>query len=458
MNTLNFQTAIPSETRLEILRDLGDGLVLRRAVPEDAEALADFNANIHTEDDSNEPNELVRAWILDLMIRPHPTFQPGDFTLVQEVHSGRIVSSMNLINQTWAYAGIPFGVGRPEVVGTLEEYRNRGLVRAQFEVVHEWSRERGQQVQAITGIPYYYRIFGYEMALNLGGGRTGFKPNLPALKEGEAEPYQIRPAETGDIPFIRELYEAGCRRGLAQVLRDDLLWRYELLGKSSKNAERQELRIVETPQGEPVAVFAHPHYLWGTKLVAGFYEVIQGVSWAEVTPVVARYLYRTGLAYAGEQGKAERFDGFGFWGGAEHPVYQVFGHRLPQITPVYAWYLRVPDLPAFLHTIRPVLEQRLAGSPLAGTSREVKITFYREGLRLVFEKGRLAACEPYRPTPVGHSGDAAFPGLTFLQLLFGYRSLPELRQAYPDCWADQDVAVLLHMLFPKQPSDLWPVS
>jgi hypothetical protein len=36
---------------------------------------------------------------------------------------------MNLISQIWAYEGIPFGVGRPELVGTLPEYRNRGLVR-----------------------------------------------------------------------------------------------------------------------------------------------------------------------------------------------------------------------------------------------------------------------------------------------------------------------------------------
>ncbi len=36
--------------------------------------------------------------------------------------------------------GFPFGVGRPELVGTLPEYRNRGLVRAQFEEVHQVER------------------------------------------------------------------------------------------------------------------------------------------------------------------------------------------------------------------------------------------------------------------------------------------------------------------------------
>ena len=41
------------------------------------------------------------------------------------------------------------------------------LSRIQFEEVHKWSAERGETVQAITGIPFYYRQFGYEMALDL---------------------------------------------------------------------------------------------------------------------------------------------------------------------------------------------------------------------------------------------------------------------------------------------------
>ena len=38
----------------------------------------------------------------------------------------------------------PRVVGRPEAVGTRPEYRRRGLVRAQFEVIHAWSAERGE--------------------------------------------------------------------------------------------------------------------------------------------------------------------------------------------------------------------------------------------------------------------------------------------------------------------------
>src|SRR4030042_3010238 len=146
--------------------DLGDGLVLRRSSPQDAQALSDFNARIHSDEGPDKPDEWAWAWVYDLVANPHPIFKPDDFTIVEEAASGKIVSSLNLISQTWTYAGIPFKVGRPELVGTIPEYRNHGLVRLQFDVIHQWSAERGEKLQAITGIPYYYRVFGYEMAMN----------------------------------------------------------------------------------------------------------------------------------------------------------------------------------------------------------------------------------------------------------------------------------------------------
>ena len=171
-----------------LIRDLGDDLVLRRSTRADSAALADFNAHIHSDSGWDQPDAHVAAWTRDLLEQPHPTFDPGDFTLVENTRDGRIVSACNLIDQTWSYSGVPFAVGQPELVGTLPEYRRRGLIRAQMEVIHRWSAERGQVLQAISGIPFYYRQFGYEMALALGGGRRAFEPNLPASNPGQAEP------------------------------------------------------------------------------------------------------------------------------------------------------------------------------------------------------------------------------------------------------------------------------
>ncbi len=437
-------------------RSLGNGLILRRSTPADAEALAESNKMIHRDPGVVEPDEGVAAWTRDLLRGDHPTFAADDFTIVEEQATGKIVSSLNLISQTWSYGGIPFKVGRPELVGTDPAYRKRGLIRAQFDVIHAWSAARGELVQAITGIPYYYRQFGYEMTMALGGGRAAAAALIPRLKEGEIEPYRLRPVTEADLPFVMAVDEAAAQRSLVACVRDEALWRYELFGKSTLNVNGLEWRVIETAAGEPVGIMGLSPKLWGATLGIQVLELKPGASWLAAAPSILRLAQASGEAKAADEAKTLNKVSFHLGGG--HPFYSVTRDRLPEERPSYAWYLRVPDLPAFVRHIAPVLEERLAGSVAVGHTGELKLSFYREGLRLVFEAGRIAVVEPWTPTH-DDGGAAGFPGLTFLHLLFGHRSLDELRAVYVDCWADGDDArTLVGILFPKQASNFWPVA
>jgi hypothetical protein len=440
-----------------ILRDLGGGLILRRATPADAEPLAAFNALIHGEPPEPKPDQRIAAWTRDLLSNRHPTVKADDTLIVEDTHTGAIVSSTNLISQRWTYDGIEFGVGRPELVGTHADYRRRGLIRAQFEVLHQWSLERGEMAQGITGIPWYYRQFGYEMGLALGGGRSGFRPQVPELKAGETEPYRLEPATEADLPFITALYAQYSRRSLVGCVRDQTLWRHELHGHSEFSIQRRELRLIVTAPGKPVGFLAHSPALRGNMLAAYTYELEAGLSWLAVTPSVIRYLVATGDAYAARDGqKACEMYAFGM--GVAHPVYEAMADRLPRVRPPYAWYVRVPDLPRFLQHITPVLERRLAESVAAGHTGKLKLSFYKAGVRLVFEAGRITGIEPWEPSR-DVQGDAVFPDLTFLQILFGYRTLDELKYAFKDCGTDHNEAdVLLNALFPKRASHFWEVG
>jgi hypothetical protein len=434
---------------------LPNHLTLRRATAADAERLAAFNALIHSEAGPDMPDDRVGVWTHDLLARPHPTFKPEDFTLVEDTRTGQIVSSLNLISQTWSFAGIRFGVGRPELVGTHPDYRNQGLVRRQMGLIHQWSAERGELAQAITGIPWYYRMFGYEMTVNLGGARLGYEFHVPQLEAGAAEPFTVRAATEADLAFIAQTSEAGNRRSLLACVRDEALWRYEVFGKSERNVNGRAYRIIESAGGERAGYLAHPPFLWDDQLVASEYELTPGRSWLAVTPSVVRYLWATGQTYAQAARKPCRAFGLGL--GEAHPAYRVMADRTPREWQPYAWYLRVPDLIAFLRHVTPVLEQRLADSIAVGHSGELKVSAYRSGFALKFEAGRISA-EPWQPKP-GAGGDAAFPDLTFLHLLFGHRTLDEVRHLHRDCWVNGDEArVLLETLFPKQMSNIWPVS
>ena len=440
-----------------VLRELEGGLILRRSSPADAAELADFCARIHSDDGPDKPDPYIAAWARDLVTKPHPTFHPDDFTIVAEAASGRIVSALNLIPQTWTYEGIPFNVGRPELVGTLPEYRNRGLIRLQFAEIHRWSRERGDRLQAITGIPFYYRLLGYEMALDLSGRRFGYAANVPALKEGETEPVIIRPAVRSDLPFVagvyaqaQKRYEIACRRGV------DIL-EYELEVQSPGSANHFELMMIESPSGEPLGYFQRDIRLWDGALFVMGYELKEGISWLKASPALARYLCQKGPELAALEGL--EFKAFGFLLGQRHPVYDALGpFWLPASRDPYAWYLRVEDLPGFIRHIAPALEQRLAESIAVGFSGEIRLSFYRDGLRMEFEAGRLKQVESWEPKGQDNE-NAAFPGLTFLQMLFGYRSFDELEQSFADCsWKTWQDRLILDILFPKRLSDVFAVA
>ena len=450
------ETAVTSEQA--IIRDLGQGLVLRRAIAADAERVATFHANTLLGLHETGPLDRLYYWILDLMSGEHPSFQAGDFTLIEEIATGKIVSSTALLWQTWTYEGTPFPVGQPDVVSTDPAYRRRGLVRAQLDELHRWSEARGDLVQGITGIPWYYRQFGYEMALSLDAHRTGFRHHVPKLTHGERELYTFRPATADDLPFVVAMNQQASSRSAIAAVGDEALWRYNLEGRSDRSGFRGEARIIETAEPVPrvVGLLIHSQRLWGSgELGIRLFEVKAGVPLLAVTPGVLRYLDATGAAYAERDG--EGFGAFSFNLVETHPLYETIPDRLPDIGVPYAWYIRVPDVPAFVQRIAPALEERLAASAQAGYTGELAISLYRSGLRLRFDAGQIAI-EAWQPEHV-EEGDAAFPDLTFLQLLFGFRSLLELRHAFPDCLVNSDDArTLLPILFPKKSSNVWPAG
>ena len=444
------------ESEQTLPHDLGDNLIMRRAEAGEGERLADFHARIQVDTGEPPPNMEIHAWVMDLMSGAHPHFMPGDFILVEDTVTGEIASSMCLISQVWTYRGVPLKVGQPELVSTREEYRRRGLVREQFRVVHEWSRERGELMQVITGIPWYYRQFGYEMALPMGGSRLGFTPHVPRLAQGAEEPYTLRPATEADLPFIKEMYARESGRNLVASTRDDAFWRYELGGRRPKHLLRNEIRVIETTDGEAVGVLMHKPIVWGPGLVTTFYEVKPGVSWVAVTQSVVRYLAKTGEEYAARDGGT--WGAFSFTLGGHHPAYEAISGRLPRVRRPSAWYVRVHDVGAFMRYVGPALEARLPGTPAEGHTGEVTLNFYRSGLRLVFERGRLLDVREWRNTLV-EDGNASFPELSFLQLVFGRMSLAELEEVHADCVVRTDEArALLTALFPKQMSNVWPVA
>ncbi len=444
---------------LSMTRDLGDGLRLRWSNAEDTEELVYLTSMVFRDSETEPPNIRLGNLIREFMSGNHPLMGPQDFVIVEDTYrtEHRIVACTCFWSQAWEYEGIPIALGRPEIVATDPAYRNRGLVRALFEEIHARSEAQGDLAQGITGISYFYRQFGYEYALNLGGRVTTSLSLIPQAKE--LEPYVLRDAVEADIPFILVLYDRRRLESIVSMPVDERWLRYHIqTWNVIETDDSWHLQIVSDRTGSAIGFLLTPVVRWGKQTEVYACEIVPEVNMQAVLPSILRTVAAQGAELCVRPG-TEPLAEVSFNLGATHPVYDVLGIALTsrRYAP-YAWYVRVPDVPRFLQHIAPVLERRLAESPLGRSSGELHINLYRGGLHMVFEDGKLTLVEPWRSPAYGRIEDAGIPQMVFLQLLFGYRSLDDLRFAFPDVWVKDEAELLLKTLFPMKPSWVMPIG
>jgi GNAT superfamily N-acetyltransferase len=438
-------------------RDLGDGLILRWSVAEDTERIAALLGRVYREKADESLNASAMRSIRGMMNGDYPLMEPDGFGLVEDTSraGNPVVACTCLWKHTWTYEGIPFGVGRPEMVGTDDAYRNRGLIRALFEMLHERSEAEGDFVQAITGIHYFYRQFGYEYALELDERRTTLLVLIPRASEREPEPFMLREATVEDIPEIEALYN---RRRVSSIVSERIAhneWRYEIeTWKAHPEFPHcMNLHMILNAAGQTVGFVGPATRRGGKSLHIYLLEFAEGVNVQAVMPPILRALHMYSLNVEVTRPDAPPLSELSFCLGSTHPVYEVLGDELARSKELpYAWYVRVKDLPAFLMHIAPALEKRLTTSPVAGYTGEMKLNFYRGGLHMVFEQGRLTVVEPWRAPASNSDAHGGFPPLVFLQVLFGHRSIEALRQAFPDVWVNDETLPVLKALFPTRTS------
>ena len=431
---------------VEAPQDLGDGLVLRFAKAGDVDAMVELFAEIQ--------DEPLARWFRDLLSGDHPKVTYSDHTLVEDVSSRRIVSFMGLISQTWSYGGIPFGCGQVEAVVTRPEYRRRGLVRSQIEVLHALSASRGELMQFIFGIPWFYRQFGYEYALHhFGGGARIDLNDFPPLARDAIELYNIRPATSDDLAFLKKVYEYACNRQPLAATKSDAEWAYYLRGYSANSFGSRKWLVIERLDGETVGYVQYytvGGYSWADKkhIDVMQLELKPGVGYLDVVAAVLRKMKEIGIAeFAIEPAKA--FHGVMLELGTDHPAYKVL--PTPYISKDdRALYVRIPQVVAFLRHVSPALERNLIGTVAEGYTGELTVDLFKSGVRFTFDRGRI---DDIADTEGG--GEARFPDLTFLKLLCGYRRCAELMAAYPDCSVPPAAATLLDSLFPPNKTNPW---
>jgi len=365
------------------------------------------------------------ATIVRRFVEKHPGMSHEDYFLV--MHGEKAVAGLVLIPQRWNLDGVELKVAEMGCVGTDPSHRRKGLQYILNEKFDEYAREKGYDICVLAGIPYFYRQFGYQYAVELDYRSTIDVSKLPAESK-----LTTRPFESRDIEEAQGLLEITQSNYLVHSLRTDEIWRMqEKTGTYGAEAYKGTVFL----DGDKMVAY----YRWwadsNETLVIKELALKDKRHSGDIAGIIRVEAEKQGLnKILSKLSYEDEFSKYLFELGADK-------------SKIYAWQVKILDPRGFLEKLGPVLERRLESSEFKGLSKELRMNFWKYAISLRFEDGRLVSVEevPEAKRILGMNPYAS------IQLFLGYRSREELEHMYPDFYFRKDHQRLIDVLFPRKP-------
>ncbi|KAG0081200.1 hypothetical protein BGZ92_000337 [Podila epicladia] len=474
--------------------DLGNGLIMRWSTRADADNVGELLAEAFRWEpvgpppppgEAPGPNEVVRASGRRLLRGNSAVMREYDYALVENTRAGPgenpIVSCACLHAVPGYYGSIQLQFGKPEVIATHPDFRNRGLVRRLFkDLIHPASDERGDLVQFILGLPHFYLQYGYTYALRTGEQKTVL-PDLALIPKADpntSEPFTLRTVTLDDMPYLvrmstpDKLHRPTTEIGLVF---DEAYWRFTAhdvyqTKQSMFDASRQTRIVVDAQTGKDVGVTVTSFMgHWQVDL----FVLEDSITYHQALFPVLRQLVsmaKDRYDYPGMPEDESMIDSLILGLGSHHPASKLLA-PLTKPESTDRLYTRIASYPRFIQHVAPVLEERLVRSALAGVSGVIELDFFRKvvgasgaGLRIVLDQGKLVEVEDWvapsaqervlKRLKSSHRGQrvysARFAPLSFTRLLVGEIDVAQMLEQYGEnSVKDAETRLLLDVLFPK---------
>lgn len=404
---------------------LDDGLIMRNASVEDMPSLLDHFRTVH--------GAGVEAQ-LTAMLEKYPRFSWEDSFIIADQNSGEVVSCILLLQNSWILDGVEVPSVEMEAVGTLKAYRYRGHIRLLNQEFEKRAAQLNPAIQAIAGIPFFYREFGYEYAANLGGGYP-INPNLiPNLKDGEEESVTFNLVTSKNFKEFLSYREKHIpsKTWTRKIRPEDAS--YLIYETTSLEQEAFFFYLVKE-KGKTVGVFILSRWTNRLDIVELYLE----------NHLFADAVMRFALA------KAHEWDGMTVRMPPpnQKQVREFVSARNQVITiPRYAWCIKIPSIPRFIETIGPLLSNRLSDTEFRGFTGELAVTTYKQGYSIKFENGAFQSITERGEKDPGEY-NLRIPKGSLTRLLMGYETLDELMKHEPDVYCASVSRPIVRNLFPR---------
>lgn len=374
--------------------------------------------------------------LAETLFRFFPGLPEKNWFITEDINTGKIVSAFVLIPWVWEFCGTRLKVAEMGIVGTLEEYRRKGLFAR---LSNEFDKQLDKQeydLAVIQGIPGFYQKFDYQYSVPL---ECFINIKLEDIHPGYPEEFAFRKAEITDIPFLMAQDKKYRDGHDLSVVRNKAVWEYLLT------------HSVNTEYGSEYWIFRDQ-----TKTHRGYFRIPfdgfgEGLIVSEISEDITQNSFQEVLKFCKSLAIKREKPSLRINLNPESGPGKLALENGAEFTSEYAWQIKFPDLKRFLLKIKSILESRIKSSPYTEFSGTFRINHYTGKVVLTWVNGLITSVDEEADKP-----DHAFAiNPKYLPaLLLGHRTWREIRYISPDLFTGKpETAAFMDILFPAQ--KLW---
>lgn len=332
-------------------------------------------------------------------------------------HNNKIISTITLIDFPINYFGIIIKSAELGLVATDESYRGKGINSVITDIYHKRLNEENYLISVIEGIPYYYRKFGYNYSVKMGGEKLELK-NLETKKDDSVN---LVPALKTDLEYIFETF-VKTNKGIY----------------SHKNKEIFETQAFIYNNKE---LKNNAYIIYENNIKTGYFLISDNGVVKDISDMSFNS-YENILDFIKSNYKIDEVY-------ADIPYNNKFISFLKTKNSIndqhYAWQIRIMDDFKFLETIKPVLENRLFNSIFKNEEFDFNYNNFKYLINIKIKNSKISFIKKI----FAESWDFNLSPQGAVKLFFGHNSIEEINEFLPDCMVIKKYKELIDVMFPK---------
>ncbi|MFX0038774.1 MAG: GNAT family N-acetyltransferase [Promethearchaeota archaeon] len=393
---------------------------------EELKAIVNLNKEIHQ-------NPILDTFIHQTFLE-HPRKEEILCLYIKDDKKNKIVSSICLVPLEWQIEDIKLQVCEMEFVGTLEQYRNKGLIKILNKLYEDIMDQKGYILSVIKGIPYFYRNLRYEYASSLDDRISIPVSKIPNKKFKNLD---IRKANFNDIPFIKLKYSEYHKNFYIFNTFDQECFKFKYL------QERYDSEVRSTYIFEEGGIHTN-YFSFGMSYDNQNYEII--------SPDLSKKEMIALLQFIKTEGNYNEKDTIILSINELSKLFSYIKYLGGKPVSTYGWQVKIPNLKKFFYLIKILIQNRLKYSEFNGLTKAIRISDYHRTIILNFNNGKIENIDIENESPNPKITDLMIPDAFLYKLVLGDKTIDEINYIIKDAIVNISSKSLIETIFPKKRS------